>query len=59
VCAFVGGQVALETIHQLTRICPPATLGAGHVYDLRTMSVSREDVPRLPDCPVCGTERPQ
>jgi molybdopterin-synthase adenylyltransferase len=54
VCAFVGGQVALETIHQLTGICPPATLGAGHVYDLRTMCVSREDVPRLPDCPVCG-----
>lgn len=25
VCAFVGGQVALETIHQLTGICPPAT----------------------------------
>jgi molybdopterin-synthase adenylyltransferase len=55
VCAFVGGQVALETVHQLTGICPPATLGTGHVYDLRTMSVSRERVPRLPDCPVCGS----
>jgi bacteriocin biosynthesis cyclodehydratase domain-containing protein len=54
VCAFVGGQVALETVHQLTGVCPPATLGAGHVYDLRTMTVTREDVPRLPDCPVCG-----
>jgi bacteriocin biosynthesis cyclodehydratase domain-containing protein len=54
VCAFVGGHVALETVHQLTGLCPPATLGAGHVYDLRTMSVSREEVPRVPGCPVCG-----
>jgi bacteriocin biosynthesis cyclodehydratase domain-containing protein len=54
VCAFVGGQVALETVHQLTGICPPATLGRSRIYDLRTMSVSLEDVPRLPTCPVCG-----
>jgi molybdopterin-synthase adenylyltransferase len=54
VCAFAGGQVALEAVHQLTGICPPATLGRSHVYDLRTMSVSSEAVPRLPDCPVCG-----
>jgi molybdopterin-synthase adenylyltransferase len=54
VCAFVGGQVALETVHQLTGICPPATLGRSHIYDLRTMSVSHEAVPRLPSCPVCG-----
>jgi bacteriocin biosynthesis cyclodehydratase domain-containing protein len=54
VCAFVGGQVALEAIHQLTEICVPATLGRSHTYDLRTMSVSTEAVPRLPDCPVCG-----
>jgi molybdopterin-synthase adenylyltransferase len=54
VCAFVGGQVALETIHRLTGICPPATLGRSHIYDLRTMSVSHEEVPRLRNCPVCG-----
>jgi bacteriocin biosynthesis cyclodehydratase domain-containing protein len=54
VCAFVGGQVALETLHQLTGLCPPASLGVVLLYDLRTMSVSREDVPRLADCPVCG-----
>jgi bacteriocin biosynthesis cyclodehydratase domain-containing protein len=54
VCAFVGGQVALEAVHQLTGICPPATRGVAHVYDLRTMTVSREQVPRLPGCPVCG-----
>ena len=54
VCAFVGGQVALETVHQLTGVCPPASRGVAYVYDLRTMSVSREEVPRVPGCPVCG-----
>jgi bacteriocin biosynthesis cyclodehydratase domain-containing protein len=54
VCAFVGGHVALETVHQLTGLCPPATLGESHVYDLRTMTVTTERVPRLADCPVCG-----
>ena len=54
VCAFVGGQVALETVHQLTGVCPPASRGVAYVYDLRTMSVSQEEVPRVPGCPVCG-----
>jgi molybdopterin-synthase adenylyltransferase len=55
VCAFVGGQVALEVMHQLTGLLLPATLGRSHVYDLRTMTVTHEDVPRLPDCPVCSS----
>ena len=55
VCAFVGGQVALETLHQVTGLCPPATLGVAHIYDLRSMEVTREPVPRLPGCSVCGT----
>jgi molybdopterin-synthase adenylyltransferase len=54
VCAFVGGQVALEVLHQLTGLVRPATLGRAHIYDLRTMTVTREEVPRLPGCPVCG-----
>jgi bacteriocin biosynthesis cyclodehydratase domain-containing protein len=55
VCAFVGGQVALEALHQLTGLVPPASLGVAHVYDLRTMRVTREPVPRLADCPICGS----
>jgi bacteriocin biosynthesis cyclodehydratase domain-containing protein len=55
VCAFVGGQVALEALHQLTGLCRPATLGVAHLYDLRTMELTREPVPRDPGCPVCGT----
>jgi bacteriocin biosynthesis cyclodehydratase domain-containing protein len=54
VCAFVGGHVALETLHQLTGVFPPASLGVAHIYDLRTMRVGREPVPRLADCAVCG-----
>jgi bacteriocin biosynthesis cyclodehydratase domain-containing protein len=54
VCAFIGGQVALETLHQVTGLCPPATLGAAHIYDLRSMQVTREPVPHRADCPVCG-----
>lgn len=53
VCAFVGGQVALETVHRLTGLFAPASLGVAHVYDLRTMEVTREAVPRVPGCPVC------
>jgi bacteriocin biosynthesis cyclodehydratase domain-containing protein len=55
VCAFIGGQVALETLHQVTGLCPPATLGAAHIYDLRTMRVTREPVPHRAGCSVCGT----
>jgi molybdopterin/thiamine biosynthesis adenylyltransferase len=54
VCAFVGGQVALEVLHQVTGLFPPATLGRSHIYDLRTMTVTQEEVPRVMGCPVCG-----
>jgi ribosomal protein S12 methylthiotransferase accessory factor len=54
VCAFVGGQVALETLHQITGLVAPASLGASLAYDLRTMEVTREEVPRVAGCPVCG-----
>ena len=54
VCAFIGGQVALEVLHQVTGICPPATLGTAHVYDLRDMRVTHERVPRRPSCEVCA-----
>lgn len=54
VCAFVGGQVALETVHHLTGLVTPASLGTAYVYDLRTMQVTTEAVPRLAGCAVCG-----
>jgi bacteriocin biosynthesis cyclodehydratase domain-containing protein len=54
VCAFVGGQVALEALHQITGLVAPASRGVGIAYDLRTMEVTREQVPRRAGCPVCG-----
>ena len=54
VCAFIGGQVALETLHHLTGLFPPASLGKSYVYDLRTMEVTHEPVPRVAGCEVCG-----
>ena len=54
VCAFVGGQVALEALHHLTGLVTPASLGTAYVYDLRTMTVTTESVPRLDECTVCG-----
>jgi bacteriocin biosynthesis cyclodehydratase domain-containing protein len=54
VCAFVGGQVALEVVHLLTGLCAPASKGAGRVFDTRTLEVSTEPVPRDPLCEVCG-----
>jgi ribosomal protein S12 methylthiotransferase accessory factor len=54
VCAFVGGQVALEALHHLTGLCSPVTLGVAYLYDLRTMQIVREPVARDLSCPVCG-----
>jgi bacteriocin biosynthesis cyclodehydratase domain-containing protein len=53
-CGIIGGQVGMEVLHFLTGLAIPSTLGCGHVYDLRTMEVEREDVVPEPDCPVCG-----
>ena len=39
---------------RLTGAVRPATLGRSYVYDLRTMTVTREDVPVVPGCPVCA-----
>jgi len=53
-CALIGGQVGLDVMHLLTGLARPATHGTGHIYDLRTMQVQREQVVPEPDCPVCG-----
>lgn len=53
-CGLIGNQVALDVMHHLTGLAPPSTLGAAHVYDLRTMEVEREAVVPEPGCPVCG-----
>jgi bacteriocin biosynthesis cyclodehydratase domain-containing protein len=54
VCAFVGGQVALEVVHLLTGLCAPASRGMVRVFDTRTLTVTDEPVPRDPHCEVCA-----
>jgi molybdopterin-synthase adenylyltransferase len=53
-CGLIGGQVGLDVLHLLTGLCEPSTQGVGHIYDLRTMKVEREQVVPEPDCSVCG-----
>jgi bacteriocin biosynthesis cyclodehydratase domain-containing protein len=55
VCAFVGGQVALDVVHQLTGLCEPASKGSLRLFDTRTLSVTAEAVPRDPLCEVCAS----
>ncbi|MGN6275966.1 MAG: TOMM precursor leader peptide-binding protein [Solirubrobacterales bacterium] len=52
-CALIGGQAALDVMHYLTGLVEPATLGVSHIYDLRTMELTREEVVPEPTCPVC------
>jgi bacteriocin biosynthesis cyclodehydratase domain-containing protein len=54
VCAFVGGQVALEVVHELTGLCRPASKGMVRVFDTRTLGLTEEAVPHDPGCEVCG-----
>ena len=58
VCAFVGGQVALDVVHHLTGLCEPASKGSVRVFDTRTLTVMEEPVPRDPLCEVCGGAGP-
>ena len=53
-CSLIGGQVALDIMHHLTGLAEPSTLGAAHVYDLRTMEKKREAIEPESSCWVCG-----
>jgi molybdopterin-synthase adenylyltransferase len=57
-CSLIGGQIGLDIMHQLTGLAQPSTLGVGHIYDLRTMTVDREPVVPEPSCPICGGIQP-
>lgn len=53
-CGLVGGLVGAEVMHFLTRLTTPSMMGAGYMYDLRTMEVERFEVIPEPECPVCS-----
>lgn len=52
---IIGTAIAMEVLHHLTGIAPPATAGAGLTIDLRDWSVERNEVQRDPACPQCAT----
>jgi bacteriocin biosynthesis cyclodehydratase domain-containing protein len=54
VCGLIGSHVAMETVHFLTGLITPSTLGKALMVDCRTMAVTEEGVPRRPGCAVCG-----
>ncbi len=58
-CGLVGGLVGAEVMHFLTKLTIPTMLGAGYVYDLRTMDVERFEVTPEPECPVCSHLQPR
>jgi len=53
-CGAVGSMLAMEAIHLLTGAIQPASLDAALILDLRTMTITREEVTRDPACPACG-----
>jgi molybdopterin/thiamine biosynthesis adenylyltransferase len=53
-CGLIGGHVAMETVHFLTGLVTPTTLGKALMLDCRTMAITEQPVPRRPGCPVCG-----
>lgn len=53
-CGLIGSLVANEAIAHITGLAPVACLGRSTVIDLTTLAVTHEEVPRDPDCPVCG-----
>lgn len=57
-CGLVGGLVGAEVMHFLTKLTIPSMLGAGYIYDLRTMEVERFEVVPEPECPVCSHLEP-
>jgi bacteriocin biosynthesis cyclodehydratase domain-containing protein len=54
-CGLVGSLVANEAIAHITGLSPLTCAGRATVIDLTTLAVEREEVPRDPDCPVCGS----
>jgi bacteriocin biosynthesis cyclodehydratase domain-containing protein len=55
-CGLIGSLVANEAIAHITGFAPVACLGRSTVIDLTTLEVTHEQVPRDPDCRICGRD---
>ena len=56
-CGLIGGLVAADTVHHITGVHQPSTLGTGYIFDLRTFSRETYEVPKLSDCVICAPLR--
>jgi bacteriocin biosynthesis cyclodehydratase domain-containing protein len=50
----VGTLLALEVMHLLSGVAPPATAGRALLLDMATLETRWEDIARDPECPACG-----
>ena len=50
----VGALLALEVMHLLSGLAPPATAGRALLVDMATLESRWEDIARDPECPACG-----
>jgi bacteriocin biosynthesis cyclodehydratase domain-containing protein len=57
-CGLIGSLVANEVIAHVTGLQPLTCAGKAFMINTITLDVRHEDVPREPDCPVCGAGRP-
>jgi bacteriocin biosynthesis cyclodehydratase domain-containing protein len=57
-CGLIGGLAGTEVVHFLTGLVAPAMVGAGYIFDLRTMAVERYEVAPEPECSVCASLQP-
>ena len=57
-CGLIGGIAGTEVAHFLTGLVAPAMVGAGYIFDLRTLAVERYEVTPEPECSVCASLQP-
>ncbi|HEX2054292.1 MAG TPA: ThiF family adenylyltransferase [Actinomycetota bacterium] len=55
VAGLIGNLVALEVVKYLTGVEVPASLGHGLSFDLRSLTISRTEGERQPECPACSS----
>jgi bacteriocin biosynthesis cyclodehydratase domain-containing protein len=51
---IVGTLLAMEIVHLVTGLRPPATEGRALIVDMRTFATRWEEIAADPECPACG-----
>ncbi|MEA2332916.1 MAG: sulfur-carrier protein adenylyltransferase/sulfurtransferase [Thermoleophilaceae bacterium] len=53
-CGLIGSLLAMEAVHHLAGVGPPATLGRAVLVDLRTLATTWEEAERHAECGCCA-----